>query len=62
MPLVKNNTGLDGDERELFHLEMWVVVHGIAAMIASGYLEIDTGLASRMLTDTYLGLKRRFEG
>ena len=62
MPVVKNNTGLDGDEGELFHLEMWVVVHGIAAMIASGYMDIDTELASRMLTDTYLGLKRHFEG
>ena len=58
---VKINTGLDTDTAKLFHLEMWAFVHGIASMIATGFLELDTELISRMLTDCYQGLKLKYE-
>ena len=48
-------------ETGLFHLEMWVMVHGIAVMLATGYLDLDEDTVSRMLTDAYQGLKKRFE-
>ena len=44
-----------------FHLEMWVYVHGIAAMIATDYLDWDEELISRMLTDAYEGMKERYK-
>jgi len=60
--LVRQNTGLGEDGAKLFHLEMWAFVHGIAAMAATGYLELEEELISRMLTDCYQGLRLRFEG
>ena len=58
---VSTNTGLDHREASLFHLEMWAFVHGIAAMLATGFLELDCELISKMLTDCYIGLKKRHE-
>jgi len=58
--LVQNNTGAEEDEAKLFHLEMWAFVHGIAAMCATGFLELDRALISRILTDSYQGLKKQF--
>lgn len=59
--LVQQNTGVNADLAKLFHLEMWTYVHGIAAMIATGYLTLDWELISRMLTDAYQGLKKQYE-
>ncbi|MBE6562746.1 MAG: TetR/AcrR family transcriptional regulator [Ruminococcaceae bacterium] len=63
-PIVKmimGNVGISHEDAKLFHLEMWSCVHGIAAMIATDYLELDTELVSLMLTDIYQGLRARFE-
>lgn len=43
-------TGLDGDTTKLFHMHMWVYVHGLATMAATGYLELDDELMSSLLT------------
>lgn len=59
--LVQNNTGFDRPNASLFHLEMWIFVHGIAAMAATGYLAPDRELVSRMLTESYQGLKKYYE-
>lgn len=61
MELIKQNLGLDEDTAYLFHLEMWLYVHGIAVTIATSYIDWDTALVSRMLTDGFLGLKHRYE-
>lgn len=53
-------TGLDRERAKLFHLENWLFVHGIAAMLATGYIDFDEELISSMLTDTFEGLKARF--
>lgn len=58
--LIQSNTGLDEQTAALFHLEMWITVHGIATMIATSYLELATDMISRILTDSYEGLKARF--
>lgn len=58
--LVHANTGLDGPRLQLFHLEMWAFVHGIAAMFATGFLDLDWELVSKMLTDAYQGLKKQY--
>ncbi len=61
LPTVEDTTGLADDTARLFHLEMWAMVHGIAVMLASGYLALDFDLISRILTDGFRGLRRRFE-
>ena len=57
---VMERTGLSRDEAMLFHLEMWVFVHGIAAILATSFLELDNDTVSRMLTDQFKGLVSRF--
>ena len=59
--MVRKNTGLDEQAARLFHLEMWACVHGIAVMFATGFLDLDWELVSRMLTDTYQGLRKQYE-
>ena len=58
--IVHNNTGLSGADAKLFHLEMWAYVHGIATMFATGFLNLNWELVSRMLTDSYQGLKKQY--
>ena len=60
--MVQHNTGVTRERAELFHLEMWAYVHGIAVMIATGFLDLEQELISRMLTDAYQGLKKHYEG
>lgn len=59
--LAQDCTGLDSNSVRLFHLEIWIFVHGIATMIATDYLTFDKDFISRLLTDTFQGLKKRFE-
>ena len=59
--LVHSNTGLDGIRAKLFHLEMWAYVHGIATMLATGFLDLDSELISKMLTDAYQGLRKQYK-
>lgn len=58
--LLHDNTGLAGAQAELFHLEMWAFVHGIATMFATGFLNLDWELVSKILTDAYQGIKTQF--
>ena len=58
--LVQSNTGLAGPMANLFHLEMWVYVHGIATMFATSYLDLDWELVEKMLTDSYQGLRKHY--
>ena len=60
MKLIQQNLGISEDEAYLFHLEMWLYVHGIATMIATSYLDWDDEFISRVLTDAYMGLKYRY--
>ena len=57
--LVYQNTGLSGTDARLFHLEMWAYVHGIATMFATGFFDPDWELVSKMITDTYQGLRKQ---
>ena len=59
--IVQSNTGLNQKNSELFHLEMWAYVHGIATMLATGFLNLETELISRMLSDAYLGMRKQYE-
>lgn len=60
LDLIRKNTGLSEREAYLFHLKMWIYVHGIATMLATSYLEWDAEFISNTLTDSYQGLRHRF--
>lgn len=57
---VQGYTGLDKENARMFHLEMWVCVHGLASMVATGFLDIDQDLISHVLTDMYQGLRKQY--
>lgn len=61
LELLERNLGLSEDEANLFHLEMWVCVHGIAAMLATSYLDWDEEFVSRVVTDVYVGMKYTYQ-
>ena len=60
--IISRNTGLSEEDARLFHLEMWIFVHGIATMIVTNYLDWEEEHVSRALTDAYEGLRMRWCG
>ena len=59
--LIMQNYGLYKDEASWLHAEMWVCVHGIATMFATGYLDWDMDTVSKMVSDIYMGLLERLK-
>ena len=57
--IIMNANGVTKERAELMHLEMWVCVHGIAAMLATSYLTLEWELISGMLTDVYQGIRMK---
>ncbi len=60
LEMIMKNLGFSEDRAYIFHLELWVFVHGIATMLATSYLDWDMEFISRTLTDAYEGLKLRY--
>lgn len=58
--ILQNKVGLHKDSATLFHLEMWVYVHGIATMFATDFLDLEWELISKMMSDCYQGLKKQY--
>ncbi|HBK02304.1 MAG TPA: TetR/AcrR family transcriptional regulator [Clostridiales bacterium] len=46
---------------EKFHVMQWIFVHGIATMIATGYLKWDEKTVSEMISEEYFSLKEKFD-
>ena len=61
LDLIQQAAGNSRESARMFHLEMWIYVHGIAAMAATSFLDWDTELISASLTDAYRGLLARFK-
>lgn len=59
--IIQENTGLNRTDAKLFHLEIWACVHGIATMFATGFLDLEWFLVSKMLTDIYQGLLKQYK-
>ena len=57
LDIIVENLGIDRERALLFHLAVWSHVHGIATMLVTGYLDLDTPVISKMLSDVYHGLK-----
>lgn len=60
LSLIQDRTGMSLERAQRFHLEMWLYVHGIAAMVATGYLPWTEEDISATLTDAFEGLRLRF--
>ncbi len=60
LDMIQSNLGIDRESAYLFHLEIWLYVHGIATMIATDYLHWELDFISTALTDAYQGLRHRF--
>lgn len=53
--------GYTPEEAEAFHLHMFIYIHGLAAMIATGYIPYVESDCSALLSGEYLALKRSFD-
>lgn len=62
LTLLMARLNISREQAYRFHLENWVYVHGLAAMVASGYLDWDPEFISASLTDIYQGLRHRYTG
>ncbi len=62
LDMIMKNLKISEDEAFLFHMELWVYVHGIATMMATSYLHWDMAFISQSLTDVYQGLRFRYTG
>ncbi len=60
LKIISKNLNVDEDTAYLFHIEMWIYVHGFATMVATSYLKWDTDFINNALTDVYMGLCDRF--
>lgn len=60
LALLQKNLGLSKENAFLFHMEMWIFVHGMATMTATSYADWDMDFVSGALTDTYSALKHHF--
>ena len=52
--------GISRDKAIAIHTHMWVYVHGIATMFATGFLDWDWDTVSNMLNDEFFGIMSRF--
>ena len=57
--MIMTANGTTKEKASLIHLELWTCVHGIAVMVATSFLSLDTELASRVLSDVYLGVRAK---
>ncbi len=57
---IMKNTGMSEDSAYQFHMQLWICVHGIATMAATGFLNWDTEFVSNTLTSIYEGVKKQW--
>ncbi len=57
--MIMKANSISREKAQLMHFEMWVSVHGIAAMLATSFLELEEEFISDMLTDIYQGIRAR---
>lgn len=60
--VIMQKYGLYKDDAVKLQTEMWLFVHGIATMLATGYLDWDWQTISEMVTDVFIGLKDKQKG
>lgn len=61
LAILRETLGFSYQEAQNFHLQMWLYVHGIATMSATGYLNLPQDRIERLLTQIYEGLRLYFQ-
>lgn len=61
LQIISNNMHISKEDAYLFHMAMWVYVHGIATMIATSYLEWDINRIEQMVSDAYQGMQEVYK-
>ena len=59
--IISAANGISREAAGLFHLEMWICVHGIGVMLATSFFDIEWESISEMISDVYRGLCERFK-
>lgn len=60
LPAVTATTGLDGDLALRFHLQLWIHVHGIASMLATGSFTFSEDNISSLISECYTALRQEY--
>ena len=58
--IIQKNLGLDREDARMFHVEMWIFVHGIAVMLVTSYSNWSEENISELLSIAYDGIKRHY--
>ena len=59
--IVQNATGYPYEAAKNFHFYSWIFVHGIASMIASGFIDWDEETVDKALTTEFVAIKEKFD-
>lgn len=59
--VVSANYGLKADKAASLHTHMWIWVHGIASMYATGFLDWDFDTVSELLTEEFAAVSGRLK-
>lgn len=59
--VIMQATGLSHDHAARLHRDLWIFVHGLAVMYATGFLPYDEADASDRLSEMYLALLERLQ-
>ncbi|MGM9680794.1 MAG: TetR/AcrR family transcriptional regulator [Eubacteriales bacterium] len=62
LPAAMEATGLNREQAQQFHGQLWIHVHGIATMLATEYYDWDMELISTIISECYLALLRYYQG
>lgn len=55
--MVSGMTGLTTDKAEQLFMDIWLMTHGIAALVATNDFDISEEQMAKILTDSFLGIK-----
>lgn len=55
--MIKQNLSLSNEEATNLHIKMWVMMHGFATMVATGFLDLDFETISKITTSVYNAIK-----
>lgn len=61
LPAIIKATGLDRDKALRIHAQLWIHVHGIATMLATGYYDWDMELISEFITECFQSLLHYYQ-
>lgn len=58
--LVMRRTGLNRAQAEDFHRHVWIFTHGLAVMIATGFINVPNDVAQKLMMDEYRSMRKLY--